>query len=61
MVHCFDYLRQAVLCAGDMALEGESVEMNGGTDGWGNEHVCKNREEMFRWIEGNRVADLGGI
>lgn len=44
-----------------MALEGESVEMNGGTDGWGNEHVCKNREEMFRWIEGNRVADLGGI
>lgn len=61
MVHCFDYLRQAILCAGDMTLEGESRELEGQTDGWGYEHVCKNRKEMFGWIEGNRVADLSGI
>ena len=24
--HCFDYLRQAIMCAGDMSLEGARIE-----------------------------------
>lgn len=55
MVHCFDYLRQSLLCAGDVALEGDTAE-NKGADGWGYVHVCKNRKEMERWIDENRFT-----
>ncbi|EAT86550.2 hypothetical protein SNOG_05486 [Parastagonospora nodorum SN15] len=37
MIHCFDYMRQAILCSADMALEGLETtfpDHNGGSDGW---------------------------
>lgn len=37
MNHCFDYLRQAIMCSGDVALEGEQTtfpEGFEGSDGW---------------------------
>jgi hypothetical protein len=37
MIHCFSYMRQAILCNADMALEGKETtfpDHNGGSDGW---------------------------
>jgi hypothetical protein len=43
--HCFDYIRQAIMCAGDMSIEGAAA-MRGENDhprvnGYGSSHVCK--------------------
>ena len=41
MIHCFDYLRQAIMCNADMALEGLEhtfPDHNGGSDGWDAKH-----------------------
>jgi hypothetical protein len=43
--HCFDYIRQAIMCAGDMSIEGaatltkenETPHING----YGSRHECK--------------------
>lgn len=45
--HCFDYLRQSLMCAGDMSVEWPRVESDGrkiAVDGWGVEHRCR------RWV-----------
>ncbi|KAK7947795.1 uncharacterized protein PG986_008681 [Apiospora aurea] len=52
--HCFDYLRQAVMCAGDMTLEGAMLLPNGevgpaGVDGWGATHQCRSWEQAVEW------------
>jgi hypothetical protein len=42
--HCFDYIRQALMCAGDLTLEWPRTEKNGqrfAVDGWGVSHQCK--------------------
>ena len=42
--HCFDYLRQSIICSGDMSLEWPKVEPDGRrfeVDGWGIPHECK--------------------
>ena len=42
--HCLDYLRQGVMCAGDMAMEWPRTEPDGrrvAVDGWGATHVCR--------------------
>lgn len=41
--HCLDYIRQAIMCAGDMTLEWPREEDDGrrdAVDGWGVEHRC---------------------
>ena len=43
--HCFDYIRQSLMCAGDMAMEWPRTETDGrrvAVDGWGIPHECKN-------------------
>jgi hypothetical protein len=67
--HCFDYLRQAVMCAGDVALEGVSTtfprgkngEDRGGSDGWDARHVCKAYGEVYRYLEERTVDRVGWI
>ena len=61
--HCFDYLRQAILCNADMTLEGRVLgrDAGPGTDGWGHLHVCKNHREVVQWIEDRRVKDKAFI
>ncbi|KAK4506368.1 hypothetical protein PRZ48_000098 [Zasmidium cellare] len=42
--HCFDYLRQGVMCQGDLTLEWPRTEEDGrrfAVDGWGVGHVCR--------------------
>ncbi|KAH8798664.1 hypothetical protein F5884DRAFT_140348 [Xylogone sp. PMI_703] len=41
--HCFDYLRQAIMCSGDISLE--SVR-NGSVDGWNTKHQCRDYEAI---------------
>lgn len=59
--HCFNYLRNALMCCGDTTLEGQSqAEMFkdvAGTDGTGAVHVCRNYDEIFKWAEERRFTD----
>ncbi|EMD85873.1 hypothetical protein COCC4DRAFT_154988 [Bipolaris maydis ATCC 48331] len=56
--HCFDYLRQAILCNSDMTLEGGTRPGDHkGTNGFGHLHSCRNNKEAVQWIEGYRISD----
>jgi hypothetical protein len=42
--HCFDYLRQSLMCSGDMSMEWPRTEPDGrrfAVDGWNVPHECK--------------------
>lgn len=55
--HCYDYLRQAISCASDTALEGKSEDISmrpGVVDGWGTVHQCKNWDALMVYAEKNR-------
>ncbi|TRX89376.1 hypothetical protein FHL15_009674 [Xylaria flabelliformis] len=55
MIHCFDYMRQAIMCSADMALEGLETtfpDHNGGSDGWDSKHVCKDWSQVKSYLEG---------
>ena len=47
--HCFDYLRQSIMCAGDTSLEGET-EVG---PGWGSDHVCTDYDALLDWANKN--------
>lgn len=58
--HCFEYIRQGIMCAGDVALEGaattfpgdpETGEDLGGSDGWDAKHVCKDYSQVYDYLE----------
>ncbi|KAH8785888.1 hypothetical protein F5883DRAFT_536394 [Diaporthe sp. PMI_573] len=59
-MHCVDYLRQAVMCNGDMAMEPHlptDGPDNGPLDGgWNGMHVCKDYSQVIGYLEG-QVAD----
>lgn len=43
--HCFEYLRQTIMCAMDMTVEAAAVDINTGLskgyiNGWETEHRC---------------------
>jgi hypothetical protein len=58
--HCFEYIRQAIMCNGDVALEGAATtfpldpvtgEDLGGSDGWDAKHVCKDYSQVYNYLE----------
>lgn len=59
--HCFDYLREAVICAADTTLEGQAQRHGGakvpGTDGTGGMHVCKDYDAVVSWMEERSLYD----
>ncbi|KAK6849306.1 hypothetical protein PG995_013139 [Apiospora arundinis] len=55
--HCFEILRQSILCHMDMTLEGSMPGSPSGTTGFGHAHVCQNRQEAREWMEANRGFD----
>jgi hypothetical protein len=60
MIHCFDYMRQAIMCSADMALEGLETtfpDHNGGSDGWDSKHVCKDPAKVRERLESVRAYD----
>jgi hypothetical protein len=60
--HCFDYLRNAIMCTADTTLEGqiegEDWDGEAGTDGTGGVHVCRSWDEVKGWAERNRLYDV---
>ncbi|PVH96853.1 hypothetical protein DM02DRAFT_658853 [Periconia macrospinosa] len=60
MQHCFDYIRQALICAADQTLE-ERDNSVGGVKGWGTTHQCRNFEALKEWTHKHRYSDEGGI
>ncbi|KAJ2891605.1 hypothetical protein MKZ38_000180 [Zalerion maritima] len=60
MIHCFDYMRQAIMCNADLALEGHATTFpddNTGSDGWDSKHVCKDYDEVKAYLESVRAYD----
>ncbi|KAJ3496317.1 hypothetical protein NLG97_g2745 [Lecanicillium saksenae] len=57
LIHCWDYLRQSIMCAGDTALEWVTEDENLQDSGWGYQHTCKNFEAIFQWTETHRFTD----
>ena len=54
--HCFDYIRQALMCAGDMTIEWPRKEKDGrrfAVDGWGITHQCKD------WVRTRETPRVG--
>ncbi|KAF6815392.1 hypothetical protein CMUS01_12454 [Colletotrichum musicola] len=53
--HCIDYLRQSVMCSGDMAMEPHVItdtDDNGPGDGsWNGQHVCKDYSQMMKYLD----------
>lgn len=55
--HCFDYLRQAIMCAADTTLEWAipnkaSVRT---VDGWGVTHDCRSWDDAVDWTLKHRA------
>lgn len=57
--HCFEYLRNQIMCMADMTLEGSESVLD--ATGNGQAHMCRNREEAIKWIEDRRVDDIQSI
>ncbi|KAF2846541.1 hypothetical protein T440DRAFT_405499 [Plenodomus tracheiphilus IPT5] len=60
MIHCFDYLRQTIMCTADMSLEGLETtfpDHNGGSDGWDSRHVCRDWGMVRERLESVRAYD----
>ena len=48
--HCFDYLRQSIMCDADTNLEPVNMEL-GGVTGWKYERTCRNFAHVKEWAE----------
>lgn len=57
--HCFDYIRQAIMCAADPSIE--HVGSKGTVNGWGVEHQCRSWENLFNFAYENRVTEIAGV
>ncbi|KAH8122414.1 hypothetical protein FP744_10001177 [Trichoderma asperellum] len=57
--HCFEYLRNSILCNLDMTLEGSMSTPDDKERG--QPHVCRNRQEAISWIEARRMDDAQDI
>ena len=58
--HCFEYLRQSLLCSADSSIE--PVD-NAAHDflGWGFQRQCRNYDELKAWAEEARAFDAHGF
>ncbi|PKK46856.1 hypothetical protein CI102_7864 [Trichoderma harzianum] len=63
--HCFEYLRQSIMCTGDTTLEKVVVDENGvfkpDIDGWGTAHECKSWNMLYEFAEKRRVKVIGDL
>jgi hypothetical protein len=48
--HCFDYIRQTIMCAADTNLEVLDHETHK-TSGWGQPRICRDYGSVFNWAE----------
>ena len=57
--HCFEYIRNSILCSADMTLEGAVSAITAA--GVGQKHVCRDRDEALEWIHARRVDSIQSI
>lgn len=60
VAHCIAYLRQAIMCSADTALEGRPTTLPEGSvnsDGWDATHVCKDYSQVKDYLEKVRAQD----
>ncbi|GAW20961.1 hypothetical protein ANO14919_104740 [Xylariales sp. No.14919] len=55
--HCFDYLRQSIMCAADTNLE-PLIEGRGGVNGFGADRKCRDFGRLSAWADKWRVEEL---
>lgn len=55
--HCFDYLRQTILCRADTTLEWRSEINPLHIDGYGPPHTCRKWDEVYEWMVENLPPD----
>lgn len=58
--HCFDYLRQSLVCAADSNLESVDFEL-GGVTGWSFQRTCRNFDHIKDWAEQWRSWDAASM
>lgn len=61
MSHCWDYLRQAIMCHADTTLEWMPNSGQHVSKGWGYEHRCRDWDALYHWSGVNRWGDGHGI
>jgi Mycotoxin biosynthesis protein UstYa len=49
--HCFDYIRQSIICNADTSLEGRTEA----GPGWGSKHECKDYDAILAWANDHTV------
>jgi hypothetical protein len=64
--HCFDYIRQVVMCFSDMTLEWLSdasmvFAASVGSTGWGYQHTCRDYDAVKAWAAEEKWKDTHGI
>lgn len=59
--HCWDYIRQSIMCNSDSTLEWVQPEGIKGSTGWGYQHTCKDFGAIYSWAEENRWMTRTGI
>ncbi len=62
--HCFDYIRQKIMCNADTTVE-KAKTVGGkivrGVDGWGVAHECRSYDAIFEYAAAHRSQNLTGI
>ena len=58
--HCFDYLRQALICAADSTVEPGNATTKFVT-GSGVVHECRDFDGLFEWTEQRRFDDRADL
>jgi hypothetical protein len=57
-LHCIDYLRQAIMCSADLALEihgpNDADDLGPLDGGWNGHHICKDYSQVLGYLDGKR-------
>ena len=59
--HCFEYLRQSIMCGADSTVEPAENAEEGAFLGWGFRRQCWDYLELKRWAERWRAFDATGF
>ncbi|KAL1877503.1 hypothetical protein Daus18300_002490 [Diaporthe australafricana] len=60
--HCFDYVRNSLMCCGYVAFEGQGSDIEDpGTLGEASYHVCKNYDAIKAWAQASRATNMEGF
>lgn len=58
--HCFEYLRQSIMCSADSTLEPADNSLMGFL-GWGFQRQCRSHDELLHWAEKWKAFEMHGF